>query len=158
MSYARLTQRMKRETPGERTVKCCPPRGGWQLTRLASALGAVQCQTHALRQSGAAAEASVCVKATICRPNFRVEAVLTLLYKNSNTILSRKRHPTPSKDMISGLNQTYHSERAELAPWRVDQRSSVPPTNNLCHPLHSQTIHPMHTLLPVLTQEMSRYH
>ena len=70
--------------------------------------------------------------------------------------LPSKRHPTPSncKDTISGRNQTYHSERAELSPWRADQRSSLPPSNNLCHSLPSQTIHPVHTPLPVLTQEM----
>ena len=111
------------KTPEERTVKCCPPRGGWQL-------GAVQYLTHARRQSRSSRLKQACVykypiniSTHLQYYNFRVAAVLillTLLYKNSNTKLSRKRHPTPSKDMMNELNQTYHSERAELAPWRVE--------------------------------------
>ena len=148
MSYARLThtehEEQKLATPLKRELIWCLPWWGWQLTRLlhweVSSTGFIHWGNQGPPAEASEAACNDLFWLCTCVYKHPMNRQLCLFSwhcctRNSNTKLSRKRHPTPSKDMINGLNQTYHSERAEVAPWRVDQRSSLPPTNNLCHPL-----------------------
>ena len=112
VSYARLThtehEEQKPATPLKRELMWCPPWWGWQLTRLLhwelSSTGFIHWGNQGPPAEASEAACNDLFWLCTCvykHPMNRQLCLFSWHYctRNSNTKLSRKRHPTPSKDM-----------------------------------------------------------